>query len=305
MIDACKYVDVFYGNGETDRFFDDGLASKWFYVKAICGNTVPHAVLPFGRMSVGPFSGGYSSGYGTHFPNGCGGIRKLSDRQTVRGFSHLHQSGVGGMKFYYNYVIASPIYGGAEKMLEFRELQGEEARPGYYKCELDGIKCELTVDGGVAVHRYTFEREGGRVAVDLSNNGLSRSFSEGFRGTVENETVELIADNDMLGDIRQKIGKTDHARDAYLRALDTRIALAKDNPGDVKLQEAIADRCAAIAAMDPSHDKSRELLEMAVAVWERLFAQTGLSRYDENAQRVQAKIAPKRIFAERISLKKR
>ena len=198
MYDACKYVDVFYGNGESDRFFDDGLASKWFYIKAICGNTVPHAVLPFGRMSVGPFSGGYSSGYGTHFPNGCGGIRKLSDKQTVRGFSHLHQSGVGGMKFYYNYVIASPIYGGAEKMLEFRELQSEEARPGYYKCELDGIKCELTVDGGVAVHRYTFEREEGRVAVDLSNNGLSKSFSEGFRGTVENETVELVADNEIV-----------------------------------------------------------------------------------------------------------
>ena len=55
--DLCKYVDVFFGNGETDRFFEDGLASKWFYIKALCGNTVPHAVLPFGKMSVGAYSG--------------------------------------------------------------------------------------------------------------------------------------------------------------------------------------------------------------------------------------------------------
>ena len=56
--ELCKYVDVFYGNGETDRFFEDGLASKWFYIKALCGNTTPHAVLPFGKMSVGAYSGG-------------------------------------------------------------------------------------------------------------------------------------------------------------------------------------------------------------------------------------------------------
>ncbi len=51
-LDYCKYVDVFYGNGETDRFFEDDIASKWFYIKALCANTYPHAALPFGKMSV-------------------------------------------------------------------------------------------------------------------------------------------------------------------------------------------------------------------------------------------------------------
>lgn len=85
--DYCKYVDVFYGNGEVDHYANEGLASKWFYIKALCGNTIPHATLPFGKMSVGPYSGGYPSGYGTHYPNSCGGIRKLSDTHNKRVFS--------------------------------------------------------------------------------------------------------------------------------------------------------------------------------------------------------------------------
>ena len=197
MFDPCKYTDVFYGNGETDRFFEDGIASKWFYIKALCGNTFPHAVLPFGKMSVGPYSGGYSSGYGTHFPNGGGGIRKLGERHTVRGFSHLHQSGVGGMRYYYNYAIVSPIYGDAENAEDFRELKNEEARPGYYKAELDDISCELTVDGGVALHRYTFGKNGGRIAVDFSNNGLSKSFSPAFYSTVNDPSLEITSDNEV------------------------------------------------------------------------------------------------------------
>lgn len=109
MKDFTKYVDCFYGNGETDRFFTEGLASKWFYIKAQCGNTIPHATLPFGKMSVGAYSGGYPSGYGTHYPNSCGGIEKLSDVMTARGFSHIHHSGVGGIGFYYNYAIVTPF----------------------------------------------------------------------------------------------------------------------------------------------------------------------------------------------------
>ena len=90
-LDFCQYADVFYGNGETDRFFEDGLASKWFYIKALCGNTTPHATLPFGKMSVGAYSGGYPAGYGMHYPNSAGGIRKqYPARTTVYHFWTLH-----------------------------------------------------------------------------------------------------------------------------------------------------------------------------------------------------------------------
>ena len=198
QFDLCQYVDVFYGNGETDRFFEDGLASKWFYIKALCGNTVPHAVLPFGKMSVGAYSGGYPTGYGTHYPNCCGGIRKLGEVQKAKGFSHLHHSGTGGIRYYYNYAVTSPFYGPVTAAQEERVLADEEARPGYYKAELQDIRCELTVDGSVAVHRYTFGRAGGRVAVDFSNAGLAKDFGPYAFSEVLEPNLEITGENEVL-----------------------------------------------------------------------------------------------------------
>ena len=197
MNDICKYVDVFYGNGETDRFFEDGLASKWFYVKALCGNTTPHAVLPFGKMSVGAYSGGYPTGYGTHYPSSCGGIQKLGEQQLVKGFSHLHQSGTGGIRYYYNYAVTTPFYGESPSK-EGKSLTCEDARPGYYKAVIDDISCELTVDGGVALHRYIFGGDGGRVAVDFSNNGLAKVFSERFYSDVKEPEIQVVSNDEIV-----------------------------------------------------------------------------------------------------------
>lgn len=196
--DFGRYADVFYGNGETDRFFEDGLASKWFYIKALCGNTFPHATLPFGRMSVGAYSGGYPTGYGTHFPNSCGGIRKLGKEHRIFGFSHLHQSGTGGIRYYYNYAIVTPFYGELSAVKEGRIPQNETARPGYYGTTLEDIFCELTVDGGVALHRYTFGHSGGRVAVDFSNDGLSKVFGPRFYGEVKEPHMETVGKNEVV-----------------------------------------------------------------------------------------------------------
>ncbi|MBR2466943.1 MAG: glycoside hydrolase family 92 protein [Clostridia bacterium] len=194
--DVCKYVDVFYGNGETDRFFEDGLASKWFYIKALCGNTTPHAVLPFGKMSVGAYSGAYSSGYGTHLPNSCGGIRKLSDTPVAKGFSHLHQSGTGAMRYYYNYAVTAPFYGDDLTLIHQNEaLKEEDARPGYYKAKIRDVLCELTVDKEVALHRYTFEKSGGRIAIDFSNDGLEKSFGVNHSSLVKNAEIKIVSDN--------------------------------------------------------------------------------------------------------------
>ena len=195
--DFCQYVDVFYGNGETDRFFSDGLASKWFYIKALCGNTVPHATLPFGKMSVGAYSGGYPTGYGTHYPNFCGGIRKLDEVHRVRGFSHLHHSGTGAIRYYYNYAVTTPFYGDIKASREPRVLEDERACPGYYSARLGDVFCELTVSGGVAYHRYTFGSDGGRVAFDFSNSGLFRGFGESFSSTVKNPEIVIISNNEI------------------------------------------------------------------------------------------------------------
>ena len=196
--DVLKYADVFYGNGETDRFFDDGIASKWFYIKAQCGNTLPHATLPFCKMSVGPYSGGYPGGYGTHYPNSCGGIRKLGDVHTVRGFSHVHHSGVGGIKYYYNYAITTPFYGELSEIERYLPLTDEKATPGYYSAKLGKTLCEMTVDGGCAIHRYTFSDDCGHIVIDFSNDGLSKKFGDRFFSYVKDASLSITSGGDIL-----------------------------------------------------------------------------------------------------------
>lgn len=198
MRDYCGLVDVFYGNGEVDHFAEKGLASKWFYIKALCGNTIPHATLPFGKMSVGAYSGGYPTGYGNHYPNSCGGIKKLFEGKMARGFSHLHQSGTGGIRYYYNYAVTTPI--SSEDISEakiLRPLEDEAACPGYYSCHLGDAFCEFTVSGGVAIHHYLFENEGGKIVIDFSNNGLNPVFGDYYRGSVKNLRLQKLSGNEV------------------------------------------------------------------------------------------------------------
>ena len=192
--DYCKWVDMFYGCDETDRIFDSGLASKWVYIKSLAGNTHPHPTLPFGKMSVGAYSGGYSAGYGINRPNCRGKIEKLGEHMKVRGFSHLHHSGTGDIWFFYNYALTTPFYNNLNNITEYVAAEAEYAKPGYYSVNLNDIKCELTVDKGVALHRYTFGNHGGRVAIDFSNNGLS---SYGLR-PVTDAKLEITSDNEVF-----------------------------------------------------------------------------------------------------------
>ena len=197
-MDYCKYVDVFYGNGETDHYYSDGLSSKWFYIKALCGNTTPCAVLPFGKISACSYSGGYPTGYGTHHPNSCGGIRKISDTMHIRGISHLHHSGTGAIGYYYNYAVTTPFYGDVSHITEFYPVQSESARPGYYAVTFNGIDCEVTVSDCCTYHHYYFENDGGRVAVDFSNDGLLREFGDKFYGVVQDAHIEVTPFGEVL-----------------------------------------------------------------------------------------------------------
>ncbi len=199
MKDFCKYVDVFYGNGEVDHFAEEGLASKWFYIKALCGNTSPHAVLPFGKMSVGAYSGGYPTGYGTHYPNSCGGIYKISEAQKIRGFSHLHQSGTGAIGFYYNYAIVTPFYGELANINEFYENTNEQAKPGFYSTEFNDVLCRVTVNENTAIHSYRFKKSDGRLAVDFSNNGcLHERFNKGYSSKATEAGVALTPSGEII-----------------------------------------------------------------------------------------------------------
>lgn len=192
-MNLCRYVNVFQGCGEYDLPKPEGIAAKWFFIKAGCGNTSPAAMVPYGAISAAPFSGGYPTGYGNHIINTHSKPAKFKDGEKLRGFAHIQQSGTGTMGYYYNYAVITPLYDDSDQL---RTPLNETAEPGYYSCVLDGIKCELTANNRVALHRYTFEKAGGKVRVDFKNNGIIIPDYELRK--VENLEIKKLDDNTVL-----------------------------------------------------------------------------------------------------------
>ena len=158
MNDYCRYVDVFQGVDEIDLPKPEGIAAAWRLIKGRCGNNTPAAALPFGRLTAGCYSGGYSSGYGRLMYNTHGEIPKLYDRNKFKGISHLQNDGTGDIDTFYNYAVLSPFVGGLPGSAEPRDFDRERGCPGYYACRdsLSGAECDVTVTPRVALHRITF-----------------------------------------------------------------------------------------------------------------------------------------------------
>ncbi len=168
-MDLCRYVNVFQGCGEINLPKPEGIAARWFFIKAGCGNTTPAAALPFSKITAAPFSGGYPTGYGDHLPNSHSRPAHFSGGKKLLGFSHLQHSGTGAVGYYYNYAVVTPRFTDSPERVE---AENEFAETGYYRVTLRGILCELTVTKSLALHRYTFPEEGGEIVVDFTNNGL-------------------------------------------------------------------------------------------------------------------------------------
>ena len=174
MTDYCGHVNVFQGCDEIDLPAPQGVAAAWRFIKGRCGNNTPAAAQPFGRITAGCYSGGYSSGYGRLMCNSHGEIKKLGPQNMFRGVSHLQNDGTGDIETFYNYAVVSPFTGGLSAAAQARPFSDERAEPGYYACRdsLTGALCEVTVTRRAALHRITFPRGQGRVSVDFSNDGL-------------------------------------------------------------------------------------------------------------------------------------
>ena len=167
------YVDVFHGCGEIDLPKPEGIAATWFFIKAQTGNTNPAATLPFGKMNAGPYSGGYPTGYGDHLVNTCGRPGRFAAGKRLLGFSHLSHSGTGAVGYYYNYALVTPHAGRISKRGRRFAMEDERGEPGYYAVDLEGTRCELTVDALRALHRYTFPGNKGVLSVAFTNVGLT------------------------------------------------------------------------------------------------------------------------------------
>jgi len=176
--DPVALVDPFIGTEPVDLPPRSGIAATWFWPKPQIGNTHPGACLPFGMVSVMPYSGGYPTGYGCYAKSLQGYPPRLKEELQISGFTHFQQSGVGAIRKYYNYCRVSPFLeeGGGLSMVGtlFSFIQ-EEAVPGYYSCILKpyGIRAEITVTPRGAIHRYTFPKSRcAGIAVDFSHGGI-------------------------------------------------------------------------------------------------------------------------------------
>lgn len=183
----AERVNVFHGCGEIDPK-PEGIAKKWFFLKAGCGNTNPAAVLPFGKMSVCAYAGGYPTGYGDHRVSCWARPTRFPEGKKLIGFSHLQQTGTGTIGYYYNYLTVTPYFGELKPRYEYTEEYGE---PGYYSCVLDGkIRCELTVTKDTAFHRYNFRGSNGKFVIDYLHHDLD--YDEKARKTVTDPVIDQI-----------------------------------------------------------------------------------------------------------------
>lgn len=131
-----SYVNVFQGNGEIALPKPEGIAAAWYFIKAQCGNTFPHAALPFSKMTVGAYSGAYPTGYGVNDANYCGKVPKMYGEKCFCGFSHLHHSGTGAVGYYYNYALTAPFYSElSEAFARHESPDGRDRTPGLLQCK--------------------------------------------------------------------------------------------------------------------------------------------------------------------------
>ncbi len=169
-----NYVDPFYGNFEPDLPEPDKTASKWFFLKAQAGNTLPAAVRPFGMVSACAYTGGYASGYGPYKNNSYARPPQMMDKNnmTALGFSHFHQSGTGYIGEFYNWSVITPYAGETMPRLHRMPLTEERASVGYYGCRLGGTDCEVTVTDTGAIYQFSFIGDSGSIVFDPLLNGI-------------------------------------------------------------------------------------------------------------------------------------
>ena len=170
-------VDVFHGNFEYELPQPQGVAASWFFLKAQTGNTHPGASLPFNAPSVCAYTGGYPSGYSPYWFNSHSRPPRIMDPENMSaaGFSHFHHSGTGGVGYYLNYFILTPVAGNftPERYDRF-PLKNEKGSPGFYSCTLGEIPVDITVSRMSCCYRINFPDCGGKIICDPELNGLFR-----------------------------------------------------------------------------------------------------------------------------------
>jgi len=164
------------------------------------GHTYPGAQVPFGMVQLSPDNGksGWDWVSGYH----------ISDSVIV-GFSHTHLSGAGIgdlqdisiMPTMAEFDISTNYKDRLEKPYsDFYTHDKETASPGYYQVLLENndIDVELTATNRTGMHKYTFNKAGGRNIV------LDLSYAQNWDATVQSEIN--IVDNKSISGYRFSSG---------------------------------------------------------------------------------------------------
>ncbi len=166
-----EYVDTFIGTGSH-------------------GHTYPGATVPFGMVQLSPDTRtqGWDACSGYHYSD-----------SSIIGFSHTHLSGTGCADLADILVrpsVAKPeIADGlfVKEPLAFSH-DDEYACPGYYMVDLkaEGIRAELTARPRTGVHKYSFEKEGGRhILIDLIHSVGDQ--------ILEETDIQVVSDTEICG----------------------------------------------------------------------------------------------------------
>ena len=280
-------ADPFHGNGTIDLPEAEGIAASWHFIKGLCGNTHPGAVLPFGKYSLCPYTGGYSSGYGINKINGGGPIPRLTDEMRIIGFSHFHHSGTGAVGIYYNYAVVTPYCTRSGGKLNRYTPVGETASPGYYAVTLaeSDIFCELTVSPTGAYHRYTFPEGGGHISIDFTNDGL---YDKPMRGEAEDLCLTRISEKELRAAVTlQNVRFFFVCRFFGGGALDENGVYHTDAAGQVVLvlsagTSSMEETAAESALCEPDFDSVRNAAE---AQWEDALGRIAVDESEDENER--------------------
>jgi len=192
-MDNIRYADPFYGNYKPELKKPEGIAAKWFFLKARTGNTHPGAQVPFGMVSACAYTGGYPTGYSPYWVNSYAFPPEIQDADDMyaMGFSHFHHSGTGFIDEFYNYLIVTPAGGAQPKRFQRFSLRNERAVPGMYSCSLGGIPSYITASNNSVIERFDMGQDG-HIAFDLGLNGLVNG-SDMMAPLGQAEKIELIS----------------------------------------------------------------------------------------------------------------
>lgn len=273
---------MFHGCGEITPQKPEGLAEKWFFIKAQCGNTSPAATLPFGGMSVAPYSGGYPTGYGNHTMNYHSKPRTFEQGKKLLGFAHLQQSGTGSIGFYYNYALTTPKYDTSPIR---REALNEIATPGYYTCHLEDIKCELTADNRTAIHRYTFGKNKGKILIDFSNNGLD--FDDGLQDKIKDIVISSVDSKTATATIKAEGVNLYFAVSGakYIAENNKIIFCDFGTEAEIKVSLSLRGKEQALEYLNNSLDFDATK-EKAEEIWEKALSKIKIDTKDEKIKRI-------------------